>query len=72
MKCLLIAAIIFICGSLKPNVPQPCEMVQTYYLNGKVVHSKSFQQVIKDYGCTSEYIIDGKKIIADSVVTTLK
>lgn len=71
MKTLLIAAIIFICISLKPNI-QPCEIVQSYYLNGKVVYSKTFQQVIKDHGCTSEYIIDGKKITADSVVTGLR
>lgn len=53
--------------------PQPCEMVQSYYLNGKLVHAQTFPQGIKEYGCgASKYIVDGKEFWADSVVTTVK
>lgn len=73
MKTLLIIAIVFICGSLKPTI-KPCskQMVQKFYLDKTLVHLQTYDSFITEVGCVSIYMVKGKRVVADSVVTTLK
>lgn len=71
MKYLVFALLLIIC--LAPvRQPNPCKLVQRYYLNGQLVHTLVRDSLIKDYGCSGVYRDKEKVFVADSVVTSLK
>jgi hypothetical protein len=72
MKYILIIAIVFICVSFGRQPAGQCKITQRYYLHGRLVEEKTYETIAKDYGCVNSYLINGRNIKSDSVVTTLK
>lgn len=68
----MIASLVGLLSGLKTRQPDACKIVQRHYLHGKLVHEETYNSIVKDHGCLSNYLIDGKNVLADSVVTTLK
>lgn len=74
MKYFLIAAVFIFLISFGKHTGEPCKtkIVQSYYFNGQLVYTKSYDSISINKGCYESYYIGGKSFIADSVVTTLK